>query len=81
MIVYRSECEFQAAMCNADIKDVVILPDISECTGPAAPIECGVAQNFYRREDPDGCFNPEPFDYGICSGGCGRLPDECCYKS
>ncbi|KAK7487474.1 hypothetical protein BaRGS_00021315, partial [Batillaria attramentaria] len=74
---FDSECDLRRKACDLG-QDFHIVDNVS-CE--AAPIECGVAQNFYRREDPDGCFNPEPFDYGICSGGCGRLPDECCYKS
>lgn len=47
----------------------------------AAPITCNVAQNFVTQEDGEGCRNPVPFDLGKCGGGCGRLPDKCCYKS
>lgn len=47
----------------------------------AAPITCNVTQNFVTQEDGEGCRNPVPFDLGKCGGGCGRLPDKCCYKS
>ena len=47
----------------------------------AVPTTCDVTQDFYRRIDDDGCYNQVPHDYGRCAGGCGKLPDECCYKS
>ena len=40
-----------------------------------------MTQNFQQQTDEDLCSNPEPFDYGRCAGGCGKLPEECCYKS
>lgn len=47
----------------------------------ALPVTCRVTQNFYRGVDEDGCSNPDVIDYGKCAGGCGRLPEECCFKS
>ncbi|PVD36122.1 hypothetical protein C0Q70_03095 [Pomacea canaliculata] len=74
---YDTECQLRVQACLTR-HNYYILDNVS-CE--AAPITCNVTQNFVTQEDDEGCRNPVPFDLGKCGGGCGRLPDKCCYKS